>query len=66
MIKVKCDLLPELGSGWIPAVADDAEELKFIQEQERISTDDRDYWIGGLAYETLESRGYSEGKLITK
>ena len=52
----------ELGIGWAPAVADDATELTFIQDTERSSTDDQSYWIGGLAYETLESRGYSEGK----
>ena len=52
----------ELGIGWAPAVAGDATGLTFIQDTERSSTDDQSYWIGGLAYETLESRGYSEGK----
>ena len=52
----------ELGIGWAPAVTDDATELTFIQDTERSSTDDQSYWIGGLAYETLESRGYSESK----
>ena len=50
-------LLLELGTGWAPAVADDAAELKLIQEQERISTDDRDYWIGGLAYDKVQNEG---------
>ena len=52
----------ELGTGWAPAVAEDVVELEFIKEQERLSSDDRTYWIGGLGYETLESRGYSGGK----
>ena len=54
----------ELGPGWAPAVVDDVVELEFIQEQERLSSDDRTYWIGGLGYETLESRGYSGGKKV--
>ena len=45
--------LLELGDGWAAAVADDAEELEFFQENNRISSDDRNYWIGGLAYDTL-------------
>ena len=45
----------ELGTGWAPAVADDAAELKLMQEQERISTDDRTYWIGGLAYDQVQN-----------
>ena len=52
----------ELGTGWAPAVAEDVVELEFIKEKERLSSDDRTYWIGGLGYERLESRGYSEGK----
>ena len=55
-------ILLELGIGWTPAVADDPTELNFIQDMERSSTDDQSYWIGGLAYETLESGGYSQGK----
>ena len=50
-------LLLELGTGWAPAVADDDAELKLIQEQERVSTDDRDYWIGGLAYDQVQNEG---------
>ena len=53
----------ELGSGWVPAVVNDTVELDFIQQQERRSRDDRSYWIGGLAYDTLESQGYSSGKV---
>ena len=51
----------ELGSGWAPAVIDDSEEFDFIQHQERMSTDDRSYWIGDMTYDTLESKGYSPG-----
>ena len=54
--------MTELGSGWAPAVADTYTELKFIQQQERLSSNDQSYWIGGLAYQTLESQGFSEGK----
>ena len=54
----------ELGTGWAPAVADDAAELKLIQEQERISTDDRDYWIGGLAYDPVQDEGEFQIKLM--
>ena len=43
----------ELGAGWAAAVADDLEELELFKENNRISSDDRDYWIGGLAYDTL-------------
>ena len=45
-----------------PAIANDAAELQFIQDQERLSSDDRTYWIGGLAYQTVESQGQSGGK----
>ena len=49
--------LLELGAGWAPAVADDIDELEDIQAHEILSTDDRDYWIGGLAYNnTLEGK----------
>ena len=52
-----CVFLLELGPGWAPAIADDIEELHSIQAHEALSTDDRDYWIGGLAYnETLEGK----------
>ena len=44
-----------------PAVIDDSEEFDFIQHQERRSTDDRSYWIGDMAYDTLESKEYSPG-----
>ena len=43
----------ELGGGWAAAIADDPAELQFFQENNRISSDDRNYWIGGLAYDTL-------------
>ena len=55
-------MLLELGVGWAPAIADDSTELDLFQENNRISTDRRSYWIGGLGYETLESQGYSKGK----
>ena len=57
-------LFLELGTGWAPAVADDAAELKLIQEKERISTDDRDYWIGGLAYDKVQNEGKFQNKLM--
>ena len=56
----------DLGVGWAAAVADDPTELQFYQENNRISTDHRSYWIGGLGYETLESEGYSEGRTIAR
>ena len=40
-----------------------AAELNLIQEQERISTDDRDYWIGGLAYDPVQNEGIFQIKL---
>ena len=40
---------------------DDSEEFDFIQHQERRSTDDRNYSIGDMAYDTLESKEYSPG-----
>ena len=43
----------ELGDGWAAANADDPEELEFYKENNRISSNDRNYWIGGLAYDTL-------------
>ena len=47
----------ELGVGWAAAVADDPAELEFFQKNNRISSDDRDYyWIGGLTYDTLDER----------
>ena len=54
----------ELGNGWAPAVADDAAELNLIQEKERLSTDDRDYWIGGLAYDPVQNEGKFQIKLM--
>ena len=48
--------------GWTPAIVNDTQELEFIQDQERILADDNSYWIGGVAYKTLESQEYSEGK----
>ena len=56
LILVICYLL-ELGDGWAPAVADDTTELEFFQTNNRVSTDGRPFWIGGLAYEPLESPG---------
>ena len=52
----------ELGTGWAPTSVDDAAEFDFIQEKERISPDDRSYWIGRWFSDTLESRGYSKSK----
>ena len=46
-------LLVELGPGWAPAIADDQAELDLILKQSRISTDDRHFWIGGLAFNPL-------------
>ena len=51
----------ELGAGWTPAVLNDSEEFDFINQHERRVADRSYYWIGGLAYDTLESRGYSSG-----
>ena len=45
----------ELGDGWAPAVADDPTE--FFQTNNRVSTDGRPFWIGGLAYQPLEFEG---------
>ena len=50
----------ELGVGWAAAVADDSSELEFFKQNNRISSDDRNYWIGGLAYDTL-----AESKIFT-
>ena len=55
-------LLTELGVGWSPAFAADTIEREFIKEQQRISADQKSFWIGGLGEESLESQGYSEGK----
>ena len=63
-IQINIHFLQELGTGWTPAIANDTEELEFIQDKERISADDNSYWIGGLAYKTLESQEYSEGNLL--
>ena len=46
----------ELGPRWAPAVADDQAELDLILKQSRISTDDRNFWIGGLAYNPLPGK----------
>ena len=54
--------LLELGAGWAPAVLDNTEELVFIHQCERRAADKRSYWIGGLAYDTVESQGNSSGK----
>ena len=49
--------LLELGAGWAPAIADNVDELEDIQAHEAFSTDFREYWIGGLAYnDTLEGK----------
>ena len=47
----------ELGDGWAPAVADDPTELEFFQTNNRVSTEGWPFWIGGLAYQPLESEG---------
>ena len=47
----------ELGAGWAPAVADDPTELQFFFEKNKVSTDGQNFWIGGLAYQPLESEG---------
>ena len=51
----------ELVAGWAAAVLNDSEEFDFINQHERRVADRSYYWIGGLAYDTLESRGYSSG-----
>ena len=43
----------DLGTGWDPVIVDDTAELEFIKSQERLSTDNRNYWLGGLAYQTV-------------
>ena len=54
----------ELGPGWTPAIADDPAELDLFYRQKKISTDDRHYWIGGLAYKTLQGKvTYTRGGL---
>ena len=48
----------DLGGGWAAAIADDPAELQFFLENNRISSDDNNYWIGGLAYNnTLDDTG---------
>ena len=54
--------LLELGDGWGPEFVGDNEELELFNRIHTLLNDDRSFWIGGMAHESIESQGYSDGE----